>query len=312
MEFIEILECHRRIEPFVHRSPVMRSRQLNALSGIDLFFKCENFQKAGSFKIRGATNALLSLPEEKRKRGVVTHSSGNFAQALALAARNLGVSAYIAMPENAPLVKREAAKDYGGAIQLCGPGIKNREKAAQVILDKTGAELLHPSNDIRVIQGQGTAGLELFQDVGELDAVYVPVGGGGLIAGVLLAARLAGGNCRVIGAEPEMADDAYRSLQIGEIQYNEKPPKTIADGLKTHLGDVNFPIIKKWASGITTVSENQIIQAMKLIYERMKLVVEPSAAVALAAALKDRDKWTGKRVGIILSGGNVNPSILPF
>jgi threonine dehydratase len=311
MQAHEILECHRQIQSHIHRSPVLQSRLINSLSGMDLYFKCENFQRMGAFKIRGAVHALLNLTEDKRKRGVVTHSSGNFAQALALAAQIAGTRAWIAMPSDAPAAKKKAAKAYGGELVLCDPTIRAREEAAERIVKETGATFVHPSNDYDVILGQGTAGLELLQDVDGLEYIYVPVGGGGLIAGVALAAHFYGKKCRVMGGEPEMADDAYRSLKSGKIESNLNPD-TIADGLKTHLGDINFPIIRSLVDGITTVSEAEIVDSMRLIYERMKLVVEPSAAVALAAALKDRNSLQNRKVGILLSGGNTDVSKLPF
>ena len=304
-------EVLQRIQPFIHRTPVLTSTLLNEISEADLFFKCENFQKMGAFKMRGAANAILQLSEEKRKKGVVTHSSGNFAQAVSLAARNIGVPAYIVMPSSAPQVKKDAVKGYGGKITQCAPNLAAREKAAEKIIEETGATFIHPSNDLEVIYGQGTAALELLQDHPDLEYVITPVGGGGLIAGSALAVSLLSDTCKTIGAEPFEADDAYRSLQSGSIETNETA-NTIADGLKTQLGDKNFPIIKEHVSEIIRVEEKEIIAALRLIWERMKIIVEPSSATALAAVLREKEKFRGKKVGIIISGGNVDLQNLPF
>ncbi len=307
----DLTAVHDRISPYIHHTPVLTSTLLNELSGAEIFFKCENFQKAGAFKMRGAANAVLNLPEEKRKNGVVTHSSGNFAQALSLAAKSAGVPAYIVMPSSAPEVKKEAVRGYGGQITVCPPTLEEREKAAEKIISETGATFLHPSNDLDVICGQGTAAVELLQDHNDLDFVITPVGGGGLLAGTALALNFASEKCKIIGAEPFEVDDAYRSLQSGKIETNQAI-NTIADGLKTQLGDKNFPIIQKYVSEIIRVEEQEIIDAMKLIWERMKIVVEPSSAVAFAAVLREKEKFRGKKVGIIISGGNVDLRKLPF
>lgn len=307
----DLAQVHDRISPYIHRTPVLTSKLLNEISGAEIFFKCENFQKGGAFKMRGAANAILNLPGEKRKNGVVTHSSGNFAQALSLAAKGVGVPAYIVMPSTAPEVKKQAVKGYGGIVTECPPTLEEREKAAEKIIAETGASFLHPSNDLDVIYGQGTAAVELLQDHKDLDFVITPVGGGGLLAGTALAVHFASENCKTIGAEPFEVDDAYRSLQSGKIETNETI-NTIADGLKTQLGDLNFPIIQQYVSEIIRVEEQEIIAAMKLIWERMKIVVEPSSAVALAAVLREKEKFCGKKVGIIISGGNVDLKKLPF
>ncbi|MCK0144635.1 pyridoxal-phosphate dependent enzyme [Arenibacter sp. F26102] len=306
-----VLEAGKRVAPFVHRTPVLSSRLLNELSGVEVFFKCENFQKMGAFKMRGAVNAIQQLSEAQKKAGVVTHSSGNFGQALALAAKNLGVNAYIVMPSSAPTVKIEAVKGYGGVVTISEPTLEAREKSAAAIVEEKGAVFLHPSNDLNVILGQGTAALELLQDQPDLEFIMTPVGGGGLIAGTALAAHYFGTNCAVVGGEPMKADDAYRALKSGKIEYN-KSTDTIADGLKTNLGDKNFPIITALVSDIIRVEEKEIIDAMKLIWERMKLVIEPSSAVPFAALLKEKEKFRNKKIGIILSGGNVELSNLPF
>lgn len=307
----EFYEVHRRILPYIHRTPVMTSTFLNHHSGAEIYFKCENFQRMGAFKMRGASNAVLNLSEDQRKKGVVTHSSGNFAQALSLAAKYAGVPAYIVMPNSAPEVKKEAVRGYGGEVRECPPTLEEREKAAQKIMDATGATFLHPSNNLDVIYGQGTAALELLQDHKDLDLVVTPVGGGGLIAGTGLAVHFASGKCKTIGAEPFEVDDAYRSLKSGKIESN-KSTNSIADGLKTQLGDKNFPLIQNFVSEIIRVQEHEIIASMKLIWERMKIIVEPSSSVALAAVLREKEKFRGKKVGIIISGGNVDLKKLPF
>jgi len=289
----------------------MRSRLLNGLAETEVYFKCENFQRMGAFKMRGATAAILELSAEERAKGVVTHSSGNFAQAVSLSAKSLGIPAYIVMPSSAPQVKKDAVRTYGGQITECEPNIKAREAAAAKIEEETGATFLHPSNDLNVIYGQGTAAKEFLEDFPELDVIITPVGGGGLLAGTALAVNFYSEKCKTIGAEPFEVDDAYRSLKSGKIEFNETT-NTIADGLKTNLGDKNFPIIRDKVSEIICVEEEEIIMAMKLIWERMKIVVEPSAAVAFAAVLREKEKFHGKRVGIIISGGNVDLSNLPF
>lgn len=307
----EFTKLHSQIATYIKRTPVMRSRLLNGLAETEVYFKCENFQRMGAFKMRGATAAILALSAEERAKGVVTHSSGNFAQAVSLSAKSLGIPAYIVMPSSAPQVKKDAVETYGGQITECEPNIKAREAAAAKIQKETGATFLHPSNDLNVIYGQGTAAKEFLEDFPELDVIITPVGGGGLLAGTALAVDFYAEKCKTIGAEPFEVDDAYRSLESGKIEFN-KTTNTIADGLKTHLGDKNFPIIKNKVSEIIRVEEEEIIMAMKLIWERMKIVVEPSAAVAFAAVLREKEKFHGKRVGIIISGGNVDLSNLPF
>ncbi len=307
----DLAEVHTRILPYIHRTPVLTSKLLNEISGAEIYFKCENFQRMGAFKMRGAANAVLNLPEEKRQKGVVTHSSGNFAQALSLAAKSAGVPAYIVMPDSAPEVKKEAVNGYGGKVTECPPTLEEREKAAERIMAETGATFIHPSNDLDVIYGQGTAALELLEDHKDLDFVITPVGGGGLIAGTALAVHFASEKCKTIGAEPFQVDDAYRSLKSGKIESNDTAD-SIADGLKTQLGDLNFPIIQLYVSEIIRVEEQEIIDALKLIWERMKIIVEPSSAVAFAAVLREKEKFRGKKVGIIISGGNVDLKKLPF
>ena len=307
----DLINCQNRITPFIHRTPVLTSRLINKIAGADLYFKCENLQRMGAFKMRGATNAVLQLSEEQKKKGVVTHSSGNFAQALSIAAKNIGIKAYIVMPSNSPEVKKAAVREYGGEIIESEPTLAAREAAAKKIEIEKGATFIHPSNDLDVIIGQGTACMELLQDVPDLYAVFTPVGGGGLIAGTALAAHFFGNNCKVFGGEPSEADDAFRSLQTGKIETNTSV-NTIADGLKTNLGDINFPIIQQYVSGIILVSEEETIAAMKLIWERMKIIVEPSSATALAAVMNKKEMFSNKKIGIIISGGNVDLSHLPF
>ena len=307
----DLEETYARIGHLVHRTPVLTSRLIDQTSDAKVYFKCENFQKSGSFKMRGALNAISSLSEEQQGAGVVTHSSGNFGQAVALSASNLGVDAHIVMPENAPAVKKEAVASYQGEIIQCESTVEAREREAAKIVNSKGATFLHPSNQIEVILGNATAGMELLQEVPDLDVLMTPVGGGGLLAGNALAAHYFGEDCRVIGAEPSRVDDAYRSLQSGKIESNSRID-TIADGLRTTLGDVNFPIIKQLVERIILVEEEEIVAAMRLVWERLKIIIEPSCAVPVAALLKEPDLFRNQRVGIILSGGNVDLSRLPF
>lgn len=306
-----VVDAKNRISSHIHRTPVLRSRLLDEIAGCSLFFKCENFQRGGSYKIRGATNAILLMDQKQRNKGVVTHSSGNFAQALSLAAKSVGIEAHIVMPDSAPQVKVNAVKTYGGNVYRCESTLEAREQTAQKIIAETGATFVHPSNDLEVIYGQGTACLELLEHHHELEKIVVPVGGGGLIAGTSLAANALSENYEIIGAEPFEVDDAYRSLISGKIEKN-KTTNTIADGLKTQLGDKNFPIIRQHVQTIIRVTEEEIVGAMRLIWERMKIVVEPSSAVTLAAVLREKEKFSDQKIGIILSGGNVDLSDLPF
>lgn len=300
----EIRIAHDLIKDYIHWTPVHTSRSLNDLVGRELFFKCENLQKAGSFKIRGAAKAVFCLSDEQAERGVATHSSGNFAQALALAAGWRGIPAYLVMPENAPSVKKEAVAGYGGQITFCRPTLPAREEGLARVVQQTGATFLHPYNNYDVIAGQGTATLELLTDVPDLDCVIAPVGGGGLLSGTALAAKGISAQITVLAGEPKGADDAFRSLQAGEIIPSVNP-QTIADGLLTSLGDKTFPIIQQHVSEIITVSEESIIYALRLLWERLKLVVEPSSAVVLAALLDRKADLPWPRIGVILSGGNV-------
>lgn len=306
-----LTDVHQRIAPHIHNTPILTSRLINEIVGTTVFFKCENFQKMGAFKMRGATNAIMQLSADQKNKGVVTHSSGNFAQALSLAAKSLGVKAYIVMPSSAPQVKKDAVKDYGGQIIECEPTLNAREQAAKEIEEREGATFLHPSNDMDVILGQATAAIELLEEQPDLDYMLTPVGGGGLIAGTALAAQYFGNNCKVIGGEPFEVDDAYRSLISGVIESNEST-NTIADGLKTQLGTINFPIIQDGVERIIRVTEEEIVSAMRLIWERLKIVCEASCAVPLAALLREKDSFQNKKIGIIISGGNVDLNNLPF
>lgn len=306
-----INEAHNRIKPFIHNTPVLTSTLINNKVGAELFFKCENLQRMGAFKIRGATNAALQLSIEEQNKGLITHSSGNMAQAVALAARSLNIPAYIVMPENAPKVKVDAVRDYGGIITFCESTIEARTETANEIIKEKGASFIHPFNDHQVIFGQATAAKELLETYSELEIIVAPVGGGGLASGSALSARYFGNNCLCIGAEPELVDDAFRSLNIGSIQKNDRTD-TIADGLRTNLGPITFAYLSKYLDKIITVNEKEIISAMKLIWERMKIIVEPSCAVPLAAIIKNKQEFEGKQIGVILSGGNVDLNNLPF
>ncbi len=307
----EIQEARQRIRPYIHQTPVLTSAVINEMCGARLFFKCENFQKAGAFKIRGACNAVFSLPEETAEKGVATHSSGNHAAALALAASWRGIRAHVVMPENAALVKRAAAVGYGAEIVFCKPTLEAREEVLSRIVEVTGATFIPPYNDLHVMAGQGTAALELCEEIPELDAVIAPVGGGGLISGTAIAVSSVSPGTAVIGAEPQNADDAYRSLQSGRIVPAENL-NTIADGLKTSLGSLTFPVIREHVRQIITVTEEEIVNAMRCIWERMKIIVEPSGAVPLGAVFSKAEEMAGNRIGVILSGGNVDLGHLPW
>lgn len=307
----DIEKAYARIGAYVHKTPILTSSNLNNQFGAKLFFKCENFQKAGSFKSRGAVNAILSLPSSHTEKGVATHSSGNFAQALARAASILNIPSYIVMPENAPNVKVDAVRGYGGEITFCKPTLSAREETLDKVVERTRAVIIHPYDDYDIIAGQGTATLELCNEVKNLDIILCPVGGGGLLSGTALSASYFGNNISVIACEPAGADDAYHSVKAGKIIPSNNP-NTIADGLLTSLGKRNFPIIQKYVDEIVTVSEESIVAAMRLIYERMKIVIEPSSAVPLAAIIENIVKINNKNVGIIISGGNVDLSKIPF
>ena len=307
----DIRAAAERIRPYAHRTPVLTCHTLDEQVGARVFLKCENLQKVGAFKFRGACNAVYSLTDEQAARGVATHSSGNHAQALALAARMRGIPAYIVMPSNAPQVKKDAVAGYGGRITFCEPTLAARESTLARIVEETGAEVVHPYNDERVIAGQGTAALELLADIPDLDVVITPVGGGGLLSGTSLTVKGVAPRVRVIAGEPENADDAYRSLQADRILPSENP-KTIADGLLTSLGTLTFPIIRENVEQIVTVSEAGIVASMKFVWERAKIIIEPSSAVAVGVLWERKIDLTGLKVGVILSGGNVDLGKLPW
>jgi threo-3-hydroxy-L-aspartate ammonia-lyase len=294
-----------RLAPWAHKTPVLTSRAVDELCGGTLFFKCENFQRVGAFKFRGAMNAVLQLDEDAKRRGVVTHSSGNHAQALALAGRLAGVPTCVVMPRTAPAIKRAATEGYGARVVPCEPTLADREATVARLIAEHGYELVHPYDDWRVIAGQGTAALELLEQAGPLDVVVAPCGGGGLLSGTAIAVKSTSPATRVIGAEPANADDARRSLELGAIVPSEDP-KTIADGLRTSLGTRDFGVIRHLVDAIATATESEILAAMRLVWERMKIVIEPSCAVPLAAVLNGQIDARGKRVGVILSGGNVD------
>jgi threonine dehydratase len=307
----DIRDAHIRIKPFVHNTQVLTSQLLNDHFDCELFFKCENFQKAGAFKFRGATNAVLSLSPEERRLGVVTHSSGNHAAALALAARMNGVEASIVMPENAPEVKKHAVAGYGGTITFCKPTQQAREETTRMIIEKTGATLVHPYDNFNVICGQGTAALELLEARIDLDVIIAPIGGGGLMSGTSIFAKGIGRSIQVVGAEPANADDAYRSFTTGTL-YPSLNPLTVADGLLTSLSELTFSIIRRNVDAIWTVKEESIIECMLLVWERMKIIIEPSSATVLAVVKENQDIFKGKKIGLIISGGNVDFRKLPF
>lgn len=299
-----IVAAHARIKPYVHRTPVMTSESINEIAGCQIFFKCENLQNVGAFKARGAMNAALSLSDTERSKGLATHSSGNHAQAIARAGKILGTAAHIVMPRTAPAIKKRGVEGYGGKIYECEPNLAARESTLAEVIKKTGATEIHPFNNYKVMEGQATAAVELFEEVGDLDFIVAPVGGGGLLSGTSLAAKFFSPKTLVIAGEPAGADDAARSMQSGKIEQSQS--NTIADGLLTSLGDKTFPIIHENVKEIITVSDEEIISAMRLVWERLKMVVETSGVVPFAAVLKAKEKFRGKKVGIIFSGGNVD------
>ncbi len=306
-----IIEAHEAIIKLIHRTPIFSSKSLNSIFECKLYFKCENLQKVGAFKYRGASFAVLSLPKIDFKKGVATHSSGNHAAALALAARTRKMRAYIVMPRTAPLIKKLAVESYGANIIFCEPTLQEREEALAKVVARTGATFVHPYDNYTVIAGQATCAKEIFDELGELDYLISPVGGGGLLSGTCLSTKYFSSKTKVIGAEPKGADDAFRSLQSGAIQPSVNS-NTICDGLLTQLSEKTFSIIKNNVAEIFTCNEETIIAAMRMIWERMKIVVEPSAAVTLAVVLENKKKFTGKRIGLILSGGNVDLQKLPW
>jgi threonine dehydratase len=300
----DIESAHRRIIPYIHRTPVMTSGGINAKAGCELFFKCENFQKIGAFKARGAMNAVLCIPETQRFQGVATHSSGNHGQAVARAAQLMKIRSFVVMPKTAPEVKKNGVAGFGGEIFECEPTLQARERTLAAVIMKTKATEIHPFNNYDVIAGQATAAKELFEDYTTLDAVIAPVGGGGLLSGVALAAQYFSPRTEVYASEPEGADDAFRSMKSGRIEPSQS--NSISDGLLTSLGTKTFPIIQKNVKKVITVSDHETVDAMRIIWERMKIIVEPSCAVPLAAILKSPELFQGKKVGVILTGGNVD------
>jgi threonine dehydratase len=307
----DIQECHERILPYVHRTAVLQSTSINELAGCQVLFKCENFQKIGAFKARGGMNAVLRLTKEQQQKGLTTHSSGNHAQAIALAAKAVGTTAYIVMPSNAPKIKKRGVEALGGKIIECEPTLAAREKGVEKVIAETGATFIHPFDNDDVISGQATTAKELIEDYGDFDVIMAPVGGGGLLSGTALACHYLSPETEVWAGEPEGAADAILSFESGKV---EKAPyiNTIADGLLTNLSERTLSIIKQYVKGILLVNDDEIIAAMKLIYERLKIVIEPSCAVPFAALLKNKEQFKGKKVGIILTGGNVDVENLPF
>ena len=305
VDFADIEAAYERIKDTVTKTPVMTSSTIDAFTDSEIFFKCENFQRVGAFKFRGALNAVSLLSDEEREKGVITHSSGNHAQALALASSIEDVRCIVVMPSSSPAVKMEATKGYGAEVVLCEPTLASRQRTAAALIEKHGYTLIHPYDNPNIIAGAGTAAFELIKEVGLLDAVFAPVGGGGLLSGTSIATKGLLPKADVIAGEPKGADDAYRSVTTGEIQPSVNP-NTIADGLLTSLSELTFSIIQKNVDRIVTVSDQEIVKAMRLLWERMKIVVEPSGAVSLAAFLQICDQLKGRRIGVILSGGNVD------
>ena len=307
----QVQKAYLKIRKKVHRTPVMKSQKVNERAGGELFFKCENFQKVGAFKFRGATHAVGELPDEKAQKGVATHSSGNHAQAVALAAKQRGIPAHIVMPENAPKVKVHAVRDYGAHITFCESTQEAREETLEKVVEETGATFIHPYDNPHIIMGQGSAAIELLEDKPELDIILAPVGGGGLISGTAIAASGFSPKTKVIGTEPEVANDAYLSFKTGEL-HPVQSTDTVADGLRTYLSELTFSCIQEHADDIVTVTEEEIINAMRFIWERMKIIIEPSCAVPVAAVFNGNVDIKNKRAGIIISGGNMDLDTLPW
>ena len=309
--FKDIEIAHNRISKYVYNTPIMTSKTLNNDTGAKLFFKCENFQKTGSFKIRGATNAILQLKKADISKGIITTSSGNHGAAVSYTAREIGASSQVIMPENTPKNKIDNVKRYGGEIIFCEPNIKSREQTLEKIVNKSGASIIHPYNDEKIIAGQGTAAKELIEEVPDLDAIICPVSGGGLLSGTLLSAKELKPNLEVFGAEPKNADDTYRSILNNKIMSNTTT-NTIADGLRAQLGSITFPIIKNNVNSILLVSEEMIINSMYLIWQILKIIIEPSCSIVLAALLLNSEKFIDKKVGLILTGGNYDIKRVPW
>jgi len=307
----DVKAAHERIRPYIHRTPVLTSTYFNNRTGAELFFKCENFQKAGAFKARGASNAVFGLSEEQAARGVATHSSGNHGLSLSYAAGQRGIKATVVMPRTAPEAKKEAVRGYGGIVVECEPSTSSREAVFAEVVAESGADFVHPYNDPRVIQGQATCSKELIEDVGELDALVAPIGGGGMVSGSCLTLSNIAPNTEIYAAEPKNADDAYRSFKAGHIIADDAP-NTVADGLKVPLKDLTWHFVSNYVTDMFTVTEEEIVEAMYLCWQRMKIVIEPSSAVAIAAILKNPEVFAGKKVGVILTGGNVDLKKLPW
>ncbi len=307
----DVLAAHQRIRPYIHRTPVLTSSYINGLAGAELHFKCENFQKAGAFKARGASNAVFGLTDAQAARGVATHSSGNHGLCLSYAAGRRGIPCTVVMPRTAPQAKKDAVRGYGGVVVECEPSTSSREAVFAEVVARTGAEFVHPYNDPRVIAGQATSSRELNEQVPGLDAVIAPIGGGGMVSGTCLTLSTVAPKVRIYAAEPEQADDACRSFKAGHIIADDAP-ETVADGLKVPLKELTWHFVQKYVTDILTVSEDEIIEAMKLIWKRMKIVMEPSSAVPLAAILKNPGVFAGQKVGVIITGGNVDLDKLPW
>ena len=307
----DIVDAHNRISPFIHRTPVLTNKSLNELSGAELYFKCENFQKAGSFKIRGATNTVELLNQDELDKGIATTSSGNHGAALSMAVSRRNGTTKVVMPHNTPKIKVRNVERNGGEVIWCEPDQTSRENVLKDLVTKTGSTVVHPYNDERIVMGQGTAGKELIEDCPDLDAIISPVSGGGLLSGTLISARGMNPRIKVYGAEPLEADDTFLSLKKGQIVPN-KSVNTICDGLRAQIGTITFPIIQSYVQEVITLTEEEIIESMKMIWERMKIVVEPSCSITLSAVLKSRDLFAGKKVGLIISGGNVDLEHLPW
>ena len=307
----DIEAAHERIRPHIHRTPVFTNNSLDELSGAELYFKCDNFQKAGSFKIRGATNTVEQLTIEELNRGVATTSSGNHGAALSMAVTRRGGKTKVVMPNNTPKIKINNVERNGGEVVWCEPEQESRESVLKELIEKTGAVVVHPYNDERIMAGQGTCAKELLEDHPELDVIVSPVSGGGLLSGTLLSSKALKDEIQVFGAEPAEADDAYRSLKLGKIVPNETI-NTICDGLRAQIGTLTFPVIADLVDDIITVTEEEIIDSMRMIWERLKMIVEPSSSITLGAVLKNKDKFNGKKVGLIISGGNVDLDHLPW
>lgn len=304
-QYNDVKQAHNLIQKQIHKTPVLYSYLIDNIAGAELFFKCENFQKTGSFKIRGATNSILNLSASEREYGVVAHSSGNHAQALAYTASKNGIKSYIVMPNNSPKVKIDAVRSYGANITFCEPTLEAREENTNAIIEETGAKLIHPYDYFYTIAGQGTCAKELLEDVVDLDFIVSPIGGGGLMSGTLLSRNKLKKNCKVIGAEPEGANDAFLSMKAGKLVKNNKT-NTICDGLLTNLSNLTFEIISKNIDDIYCVTDDEVKEAQTLIMQRMKIIVEPSSATTLAVVLKNKSIFEGKRIGLILTGGNVD------